>query len=399
LAFGLAILEVALSDIAADPSSPIAIDRRRGRGAAEVDLFRLLIEGIRDYAIFVLDPEGNVLTWNPGAQAMKGYARDEIVGKHFSTFYPPEAIQSGWPERELTLAQKEGRFADEGWRVKKDGTSFWASVIITPLRSEDGSLTGFAKVTQDMTERRQMEERVQGLNRELRQRISDLDESRRVVELRTLELQKLSAQLLHIQDEERRRLARELHDEVGQQLAALKMMLPKNNVNEQAIAMADSAITSVRSLSYLLHPPLLDETGLRSALHWYVDGLIERSGIQISLTITPTTFPRLSTDIETTIFRVVQESLTNIYRHAKSESARVEIDKKPEWVFVRIRDYGKGMHLNFDGKLNSAKLGVGISGMRERIRQFGGELFIGRAEPGTIVEAKIPLFTSDVGTL
>ena len=129
--------------------STVPINRPRvGASAEQTDLFRLLIESIREYAIFVLDPEGNVLTWNPGAQAMKGYTRDEIVGQHFSKFYLPEAVQSGWPQRELVLAQKEGRFADEGWRVRKDGTSFWASVIITPLRSKSGELSGFAKITQ-----------------------------------------------------------------------------------------------------------------------------------------------------------------------------------------------------------------------------------------------------------
>src|ERR1700677_2034737 len=150
---------------------PVPIDRGRSNVAGvHSDIFRLLVEGIRDYAIFVLDPQGNVLTWNPGAQALKGYAREEIVGKHFSTFYPPESVQSGWPERELALAQKEGRFADEGWRIRKDGTSFWASVTITPLYGPASLLSGFAKVTQDLTERRQAEERVQALNRELRQR-------------------------------------------------------------------------------------------------------------------------------------------------------------------------------------------------------------------------------------
>jgi PAS domain S-box-containing protein len=387
-------------DFLAEPhitGSPVLIDRRRHTDKVERgELFRLLVESVRDYAIFVLDPEGNVLTWNPGAEAMKGYTRDEIVGKHFSKFYLPEAVENGWPQRELLLAEKEGRFADEGWRIRKDGTSFWASVIITALRTEDGRLSGFAKVTKDMTERRSAEERVQSLNRELRQRVSQLDESRRVVELRTLELQKLSAQLLHVQDEERRRLARELHDDLGQQLAALKMMLPKNGADEQTIGMADNAISTVRSLSYLLHPPLLDETGLRAALHWYVEGLTKRSGIQISLTITPTTFPRLTKDIETSIFRVVQESLTNVYRHAQSEMARVEIDKQAEWVTVRVRDYGKGAPLEVIGRSSFTKMGVGITGMRERIRQIGGELTVSRAEPGTLVEAKIPLF--DLGT-
>jgi PAS domain S-box-containing protein len=378
---------------------PVLIDRRRRNDNEEQsELFRLLVESVRDYAIFVLDPEGHVLTWNPGAQAMKGYTQDEIIGKHFSKFYLPEAVESGWPERELLLAQKEGRFADEGWRVKKDGTTFWASVMITPLRTVDGRLSGFAKVTQDMTERRNAEERVQTLNRELRQRVTQLDESRRVIELRTFELQKLSARLLHVQDEERRRLARELHDDLGQQLAALKMTLPKIGANEQTIEMANSAITSVRNLSYLLHPPLLDETGLRAALHWYVEGLTKRSGIQIFLTITPTTFPRLPKDIETSIFRVVQESLTNVYRHAESEMARVEIDKQSEWVTIRVRDYGKGVPLEITRTAFSTKIGIGINGMRERIRQFGGELTVSRAEPGTLVETRIPLFDSDTGS-
>jgi PAS domain S-box-containing protein len=384
----------------ADPQkapSPVLIDRPRVGEVVQAELFRLLIQSVRDYAIFVLDPEGHILTWSPGAQAMKGYTRDEIVGKHFSKFYLPEAVESGWPQRELAMAQKDGRFADEGWRVRKDGTSFWASVIISALRSEDGKLCGFAKVTQDLTERRQAEERIQALNRELRNRVSQLDESQRVIELRTLELQKLSARLLQIQDEERRRLARELHDDLGQQLTAIKMMLGKASGTEEVREMTDAAISTVRNLSYLLHSPLLDETGLRAAVHWYIDGLAKRSGIKISLTITPHIFPRLSADIETTIFRVVQESLTNVYRHANSESARVEIEKQPEWVLVRVRDYGKGV--SPETRSHSSNLGMGITGMRERVRQFGGELTVTRAEPGTLVEAKIPLFSSYASAL
>jgi PAS domain S-box-containing protein len=339
------------------------------------DVFRLLIQSIRDYAIFMLDPSGNVVTWNPGAQAMKGYTTEEIIGKHFSKFYPVEAVQSGWPERELAMAHKEGRFADEGWRVRKDGTTFWASVIITALRSPTGELSGFAKVTQDLSERRQAEERIQGLNRELH---------------------KLSAQLLHIQDKERRRLARELHDDVGQQLLGLKMMVPESTGNEIIHKQIDTTISTVRNLSYLLHPPLLDETGLGAALHWYVEGLAKRSKIEISLSITPPSFPRLNPDIETTIFRVVQESLTNVYRHANSESALVEVDKKAEFVMVRVRDYGKGLPQESVGRTQSPNLGVGIGGMRERVRQLGGELTVSQAQPGTLVEARIPLFGSAI---
>jgi PAS domain S-box-containing protein len=373
------------SSVALQPSSSDAPTQ-------PVDLFRLLVESIRDYAIFVLDPEGRVVTWNPGAEAMKGYTREEIVGQHFSKFYLPEAVASGWPQRELALAEKEGRFADEGWRVRKDGTSFWASVIITALRSADGKHTGFAKVTQDMTERRRTEEHVQALNRELRQRLSQLEESRRVIELRTFELQKLSGQLLHIQDDERRRIARELHDDLGQQLSGLKMLLHNPKDKDEALQTADKALASVRNLSYLLHPPLLDETGLRSALYWYAEGLTKRSGIQISLSVKPQMFPRLSKEIEMTIFRIVQEALTNVYRHAESDSARVEIDKQADWVSVRVRDHGKGLPKEADGKILFPNMGVGVTGMRERVRQIGGELTLSRAEPGTLLEARIPLY-------
>ncbi len=151
----------------------------------------------------MLDPEGHILTWNDGAQAIKGYSKAEIVGQHFSKFYLPEAVQSGWPARELALAEKEGRFSDEGWRVKKDGSVFWALVIITPLHDTDGELCGFAKVTLDLTERKKAEERIQNLNAELRNRVTaKLDETLALIlDPRTSKLQKVSAQVLHIQDE------------------------------------------------------------------------------------------------------------------------------------------------------------------------------------------------------
>src|ERR1700735_372391 len=379
-------------------SVPIPIDRTRDNLAPDrAEIHKLLIDTVRDYAIFVLDPEGRVLTWNPGAQALKGYMREEIIGQHFSKFYRDEAVQSGWPTRELQLAEKEGRFSDEGWRVRKDGSSFWASVVITALRSEDGKLIGFAKVTNDLTDRKMAEERIQQLNGELRQRVSELDESRRVVGLRTIALQKLSSQLLQVQDQERRRIARELHDDLGQQLSAIKMLLPTDAKNDEARKMLDAASASVRNLSYLLHPPLLDEAGLRAALHWYVDGMIKRSGIQIALSLAPSAFPRLSRDIETSVFRVIQESLTNVYRHAATESVRVEIERLMDWVVIRVRDYGKGLRRELVGPNASGRFGVGINGMRERIRQLGGELSVKRAEPGTLVEAKIPLFMANFG--
>jgi rsbT co-antagonist protein RsbR len=129
--------------------------------------FRLLVDSVRDYAIVMLDTEGRVVTWNTGAERIKGYTPQEIVGKHFSCFYPPEAIERGLPVQELEAAAKDGRFEDEGWRVRKDGTRFWANAVITALRDPAGRLRGYAKVTRDLTERKQAEERIQQQSKEI----------------------------------------------------------------------------------------------------------------------------------------------------------------------------------------------------------------------------------------
>lgn len=332
------------------------------------DLFHQLVDGIRDYAVFVLAPDGNVLTWNQGAETLTGYSKYEILGTHFSRFYLPEAIQAGLPLQELAIAEKQGRFSGDSWYIRKDGSIFWASVSIAPLRTSNGSLCGFAKVTQDITERRDAAERINNLNQQLH---------------------KLSARMLHVQDEERRRIARELHDDLGQQLTVLKMFVDKTG-HREASEIVNSASTYVRNLSYLLHPPLLDESGLRAALKWFIEGLAQRSGINIELSIRPDEFPRLGTDKETAIFRVVQESLTNVFRHAKADRAEVELESQNDRVVLRVRDYGNGLDPSVISANGSKTLGVGIAGMRERVRQFGGDLTVSPCEPGTLVEATVP---------
>src|SRR5688500_15044474 len=133
-------------------------ERREESLRRSEERFRVLVEGVRDYAIFMLDPEGRVLTWNSGAELIKGYRADEIVGEHFSRFYPPEALKRDLPGHELRVASSVGRFEDEGWRVRKDGSLFWANVVISALRDKDDRLLGFAKVTRDLTQRREHEE-------------------------------------------------------------------------------------------------------------------------------------------------------------------------------------------------------------------------------------------------
>jgi PAS domain S-box-containing protein len=121
-------------------------------------IFEILVDRVRDYGIFVLDPQGRIVTWNTGARLLKGYLPEEIIGKHFSVFYLPDAVAQGWPQQELKVATMQGRFEDEGWRLRKDGSRFWANVIITALRDDDGHLLGFSKITRDLTARREAEE-------------------------------------------------------------------------------------------------------------------------------------------------------------------------------------------------------------------------------------------------
>ena len=204
--------------------------------------------------------------------------------------------------------------------------------------------------------------------------------------------------MLNIQDEERRRIARELHDDLGQELVALKITLETGkqlgdpNEFSRAIEFTDSAMAKIRNLSYLLHPPLLDESGLMPAIHWYLEGFKKRSELRITLDYKPSAFPRLAKEIETSIFRIIQECVTNIYRHSGSSDARIEIHLQTDRVIVRVRDFGKGIEgVSLTGNVPTTT-GVGIAGMKERLKQFGGELKIFKAEPGTTVEATIPLF-------
>jgi signal transduction histidine kinase len=233
------------------------------------------------------------------------------------------------------------------------------------------------------------------LERKVRERTADLDVVNR-------NLRELSARLLQLQDDERRRIARELHDSVGQMLAALTMNLSavRNDVErlaKTAAALTDSETlvremsSEVRTISHLLHPPLLDEAGLSSALRWYVDGFAQRSGINVDLDL-PQDLGRLPSELETAIFRVVQECLTNIHRHSESAVARIRLRHRDKQILVDVQDEGKGIPPEKRELMaSSGTPGVGIRGMRERIRQLGGSLEIQSDDAGTLVAARLPV--------
>ena len=215
-------------------------------------------------------------------------------------------------------------------------------------------------------------------------------------------LRKLSARLLQLQDDERRRIARELHDSVGQMLAALNMNLSAvradiERLSKTANALADSEnlvhemTSEVRTISHLLHPPLLDEAGLSSALRWYVDGFSLRSKINVDLDL-PDDFVRLTRESETAIFRVIQECLTNIHRHSGSPIAKIRLRQRDHQVFVEVADKGKGIPAEKQQEMaTTGTPGVGIRGMRERLRQLGGTLEIDSDGSGTVVMVRLPV--------
>lgn len=224
---------------------------------------------------------------------------------------------------------------------------------------------------------------------------------RKALQLETLnrELRRLSTRLMTAQDEERRRFARDLHDGIGQELAAAKIMLDsfllrsptrgEDKTIGEASEIVDRAIQQVRSLSHLLHPPLLDEGGLFSALRWFLEGMTERTGIQTSLDLQPANFPRLAPQLERALFRIVQEGLTNVFRHSQARTAWVTLIQRENNLLLTIRDDGKGVPEQ-TAQLRPGSIGVGIGGMRERARELGGEFRMMNANPGTIVEIIIP---------
>jgi PAS domain S-box-containing protein len=218
-------------------------------------------------------------------------------------------------------------------------------------------------------------------------------------------LRKLSGRLLGIQDQERRRIARELHDSLGQYLAGLKIaleMLSRSPKGDSAPVLAEcsdileKAISETRTLSHLLHPPLLDEAGFASAASWFINGFSQRSGIPVTLDIPPD-LPRLPQTVEIALFRVLQESLTNVHRHSRAPSAEIRVDADAEQITIEIRDHGRGVPKHILQQLDGEgmNLGVGLAGMRERIHELGGTFEVTSDTKGTTVRATVPLGASE----
>ncbi|MFN2516928.1 MAG: PAS domain S-box protein [Pyrinomonadaceae bacterium] len=463
--------------------------------------FRQLVEDVRDYAIFMLDPDGNIESWNEGAKRINGYTQQEIIGKNFSCFYPPEDIQSGKPAQELKVAMSEGRSEDEGWRVRKDGSRFWANTVVTALCDESGNLRGFSKLTRDVTDRRRVEAALRqseeqyrelvenindviyatdekgvityisqavertlgfsaseiigqtftrfifgedkalalenfqnsgdGISSELEFRVVDksggihwVSKSSRplfhgktfkgtrglvtdITERKHAEASRM--QLLHrlvtAQEEEQRRLSRELHDQTGQSLAALMLGLKSIEDSDQ---LTDTARDRLRQLQELtsqlardvhhlasnLRPTALDDLGLHTALSNYVEEWSNRTNISADFHSNGLIKKRLPRSIETAVYRIVQEALTNVLKHANAQNVSVILEYRGNRVQAIIEDNGYGFDTERVVRARNGTGRLGLLGMQERVALVDGQMNIeSRPSAGTTVIVHIPVLT------
>ena len=346
------------------------------RKRAEMDTASLaaIVESSDD-AIIGKDLNGVITSWNESAERLFGYKAQEAIGQSITMLIPPDRQQE---EPEIIARLTRGEHVDhfETVRVRKDGTMRDVSLTVSPVKNAAGRIVGASKMARDITERKKAE--------------------------KAIKERELSARLLKLQDEERRRIARELHDGVGQLLAAMSMNASRidgeksklspdtERCAEENVKLIQQVSADIRTVSYLLHPPLLDEMGLHSALKWFIDGFSERSNITANLEL-PADWERLPRDYELCLFRIAQECLTNIHRHSGSLTASVRLLRSPREITLEVSDEGKGVNQETQAKISSGETaGVGLRGMRERIRQFGGNLEIRSNGHGATVIATVP---------
>ncbi len=344
---------------------------------------------------YVKDREGRLVYLNRTARSRFGIM--DVEGEADAKSIPAEDSALSQKHDENVLREEKPMEFIE-YTKEPDGRHAWLTAKF-PVREPDGGNVLLGVKAFDVTDRVNAEQALVEAHRELEKRVQE-----RTAELieANQSLRDLSARLLQVRDEEHRRMARELHDSVGQLLAALSMNISLMSrdlgkvtpeVNRAIIEskdLIDQASREIRTISHLLHPPLLDEMGLSSALQWYVDGFAGRSGVKVNLEIAPS-IERLPADVEVAMFRLVQECLTNIHRHSGSSTADIRLLQKDSWFCVEVQDAGKGIPAEKRPELNgNGQAGVGIRGMRERIRILGGELQIESSPAGTTVRASLP---------
>jgi PAS domain S-box-containing protein len=339
--------------------------------------------------LWVADPNGQCTFFNRTFLLFTGRSMEEEKGTGWTQrLHPDEAHACA--QAFFKAIQERQPFTMEFRLQRADGEYRCLLSTGAPQLKADGSLEGYIGTCIDITERKNSEAELQKAH----------DGLEALVEQRTASLRRLSSRLMQIQDDERRRIARELHDSLGQLLTAAQINIDlclgsstlKTDLLEETKALLQRSLSETRTLSHLLHPPLLDEAGLDCAIRWYIEGFARRSGIQVNLDL-PTTFQRLPSTVEIATFRVLQESLTNVHRHSGSHSVDIRLSLQGRSVTLEVQDHGKGVSRELLERFQNTgfHVGVGLAGMSERVKELGGELKFSSDEHGTLIRAEIPI--------
>src|SRR3984957_14839727 len=364
-----------------------------------------------DDAIVSKTLEGVITTWNAGAERLFGYTAKEAVGQHISMIIPRDRRDE---ETSILARLSRGERIEhfDTIRMRKDGTKLEISLTISPVRDAEGKIIGASKIARDVTGRKRMERELHESEQRFRTLADALDTQ---VQFRTQELRRrnseilqqsdqlreLSGRLMSLQDEERRRIARDLHDSAGQNLAALSISIARIKEDakgdpaqlsariKEARDLVQHLSDEIRTTSYLLHPPMLDEMGLSYAIGWYIDGLKERSGLSVEVNIADN-LGRLAPEIERAIFCLERQIGRDIQGHSASKPGVIIIARDSDKIYAEVQDHGKGIPPERLAGIQSQGVGVGIRGMRERVRQSHGDLTIDSNALGTKVTAVFP---------
>jgi PAS domain S-box-containing protein len=323
--------------------------------------YHKMIEDVEDYAILMIDKNGVIKNWNKGAEKIKGYTSEEIVGKNFRLFYTKEDQQNKLPELLLKEARHKGKAMHEGWRVIKNGERFWGSVIITALH-ENKKLIGFTKITRNLTERKlAMEDRFKAI--------------------------------IDSQEKERKQISTELHDNVGQVMASCKLLLDalpaemkENLLIKKCSENITNTIREIRNISHRIGQDILVRTGLKHAVNSLADDINQTGFLKVKTNFSIKDEKQMPQDMQLSVFRIVQEQLHNILKHSSAKNAGIDVTVKNRVLRVAINDDGVGF------QVNKVKRGLGLQNIADRTELFRGKINITSSKSkGTNLVVEIPL--------
>jgi PAS domain S-box-containing protein len=361
--------------------------------------FRIVADHVEDYGIFMADASGIITSWNPGAEHIFGYTRDEAIGLDARVLFTPEDQATGEQEKELELARQQGRASDDRWQMRKGGERFWAAGVTSAMRDSAGTVIGFIKILRDETQRKQLEEQLRTTNEALEERVADRTAS---IVTHQGQLRSLVAELGRSEIRQRRMLATELHDNLAQILAACKLkvssieaQLPGNSKSRQDAAIVKEslgeAISYTRALMTDLRPDVLDEHDLQAAIEW-VAKRMARHGLKVEVSDDAQPKP-IDQEVLGFLFQAVRELLWNVVKHARTTEAAVTIQRRDNDVAITVEDAGIGFDVSRQ-LVPSEKGGFGLFSIAERIGLLGGRMDAqSLRRKGTLITLIVPIDT------